>query len=508
MSRVERWGLGFALALCAALMWSLRGYVTDDTFIHLQYATHLAAGRGMVFNVGERIYGCTSPLWVTLLADAIALGFDGLTAAKVIGAAAALASVGLFMQLMRRTVRDPSLRAAATIAWAGNAWMVRWSMSGMETPLAAALTLAGFVAFTEGSSWGARPLRTGALWALAALARPEAVFLLLLWGVFLLIETDDRAGLRRLVLGLLAPVVVYGGWLAFTRLYFGTFWPQTFVAKVAGGEELHAHAQNLWRLVRIVLATEGLLALVLVLSLLLGGRRMWPSAVPSQRLVPWAWMIGLPTLYVARGVPVISRYLVPVLPVIGWLAWRAADRWWMGDDPGPARRRFGTILAVVLASLVVAQNLVVYRAEVLPHVRSFSPAIERSLIVWGRWFDRNADARAVIATPDIGAIGYYSRRRVVDLGGLVTPAMVPGLARTGPEDVVAGFFFATFSRPDYLVDRAPAGRELTVRSPYGPCLRLLGQANVPNLGVASPDPVVYSFYQVNWAAFDSLRAMR
>ena len=29
---------------------------------------------------------------------------------------------------------------------------------------------------------------------------------------------------------------------------------------------------------------------------------------------------------------------------------------------------------------------------------------------------------------------------------------------------------------------------------------------MPNLGVARPEPVVYSFYRIDWAVFDSLRA--
>lgn len=505
---VERWALAGGLLLAAALMWPLRGYVTDDTFIHLQYAHNVAAGHGLVFNVGERVYGCTSPLWAALLADAMALGFDGLGAAKAIGAAATLASIALFLQLLRRTVSTPALRAAATFAWAGNAWMVRWSTSGMETPLAVALTLAGFVAFTEGQRWGARPVRTGALWALAALTRPEAVFLLLMWGVCLLIDADDRDGLRRLVFGALAPVSVYGGWLLFARLYYGTFWPQTLVAKTAGGVGLAYHAQNLWRQARIVGATDGLLAVVLVLALVFGGRRLWSRGLHAQRLVPWAWVAALPVLYTARGVPVLSRYLLPLLPVLAWLAWRAADRWWSGDDPGPARRRLATVLAATLAVLVLTQNLVVYRTQVLPHVRTFSPALRQSLVAWGRWFDRHTDAQAVIATPDIGAIGYFSRRRVVDLAGLVTPAMVPCLTRATPEDAVAEFCFATFSRPDYLVDRAPEHQALSIRSPYRACLTSLGEARVLNLGIARPEPVVYSFYKVNWAVFDSLRAAR
>ena len=44
MTRVERVGLITGLLLVLALMWPVRHYLTDDTFIHLQYARHLAPG--------------------------------------------------------------------------------------------------------------------------------------------------------------------------------------------------------------------------------------------------------------------------------------------------------------------------------------------------------------------------------------------------------------------------------------------------------------------------------
>ena len=507
MTRIERIGLVVGLVLAAVLMWPTRGYLTDDTFIHLQYARHLADGSGLVFNVGERVYGCTSPLWVTLLADGMLLGFDGLTAARVIGFVATLLSVALFLQLLRRTVHDPAIRAIATVVWAGHAWMIRWSMSGMETPLAVALTLAGFVAFTEGRQWGARPVRTGALWALAALTRPEAGLLLLLWGSALLIDTETRDSLRRFLAGALPPAIIYGAWLLFARFYFGTFWPQTLVAKSVGNQDMATHMDNLWRQIRVFGATDGILLLALVAGMLFGSR--WRAMRPSaQRFIPWAWALGLPALYVARGVPVISRYVVPLMPVIAWLAWRSVERWWMGDEPSSARRRQGLVFAGILGAVVLVQNLVVYRTTVLPQVRTFTPALESSLGRWGRWFHDHTPKDAVIATPDIGAIGYYSERRVVDLAGLVTPEMVPFLARGTQEQATAAFAFAAFSRPDYLIDRAPAPLDLLHRSPYVSALTPIGHAAVPNLGIARPGTAVYTFYRVDWAAFDSLRARR
>lgn len=506
LTRVEKLGLAFALALALALMWPVRGYLTDDTFIHLQYATNLAHGHGFVFNVGERVYGCTSPLWVALIADGIALGADGIATARVLGLVATLWSVVLFLQLMRRDLRLPEMRAFATVAWAGHAWMIRWSLSGMETPLAVALVLAGFVAFTEGKQWGSRPVRTGALWALAALTRPEAVFLLVLWGVFLVVDTESRAGLRRLLFGAIPPALIYGGWLLFARFYFGTFWPNTLDAKVAGGEGFAYVIGTIWRQAKIVAATDAALLGALFAALLFGSRRLWPQRVQAQRLLPWVWLGAVPLLYVMRGVPVLSRYLVPLLPILAWLAWRAVERWWGAREAQPGDRRGAILLAGALATLALVQNFTVYRTAVLPQVRSFSAGLERSLVPWGRWFETHAAPQASIATPDIGALGYYSRRRIVDLAGLVTPAMLPALRREPPETAIANFRFAEFSRPDYLVDRAREPFDLTRRSPFAAALVPLGHASVPNLGISRPGEAVYSVYRVDWAAYDSLVA--
>jgi hypothetical protein len=508
LSRIERVAMVVSVGILLAMTLSIRDYLTDETFIHLQYARHLAGGHGLVFNLGERVYGCASPLWVALLADGIALGLDGVVWAKILGVVAAIASLGWFMQLLRRTVATPAVRAAATVGWAGHAWMARWAMSGMETPLAVALVLAGFVAFTEGRTWGARPVRTGSLWALAALTRPEVMLLLFLWGVCLLIETEDRFGLRRLIAGLLPPLVIVGGWLLFARFYFGTFWPQTLVAKTMGASTLGMQLDNAWRQVRLIGATDGVLLLLLAMGLVLARVPRALGFGSAHRWLPWAWVIGLPALYLSRGVEVLSRHVLVVLPILAWLAWRAAERWWTGSASGQTSERASHVgmLAAAVMVLVLAQNLLVFQKSVIPHVRSFSPGLRQSLIRWGQWFDRNTPANAVIATPDIGAIGYFSRRSVVDLTGLVTPAMVPLLARETPEEAVATFGFAAFSRPDYLVDRGPEPYALRRASRYGSALVPLGYTPMPQLGIATGGPTTYSYYRVDWAEFDSLRA--
>lgn len=497
MTRIERVALVIGLVLAAWLMWPMRDHVTDGTFVHLQYARHLAQGRGPVFNVGEHVYGCTSPLWAALIADAVVLGMDPLVAARVLGALASLATIPLFLQLMRRTVRLAPLRAFATVAWSSNAWMAEWAMSGIETPLAVALMLAGFVAFTEGHSVGSRPVRTGTLWALAALTRPQLVYLLLLWGILLLVDANNRAGLRRLVYGILPPVIVYGTWMLFARLYFGTFWPRALAVRDDEGG-----LEGLSQLVNQALLTDGVHIALLAAALVFAGRRLWGLKPTALHFLPWLWVLSLPILYATRGAPPLSRRMLVIVPVLAWLAWRAADAWWSGDDPeSKPRRTQATVLGLAVAALAVVINLVVHQTVVIPDVRERSAMLREGLMTWGEWFGRHAPSNAAIASTEVGALGYASGRRVHDLTGYLSPQL-QHITRDRP-DAVARLEFAAVARPTFLVARGATPFELRQKSPYAAALTPLGRAPAP---VKRGDPdSVYTFYRIDWSVYESMR---
>jgi hypothetical protein len=210
-------------------------------------------------------------------------------------------------------------------------------------------------------------------------------------------------------------------------------------------------------------------------------------------------MAAVPLLYMVRGVPVLSRYLVPLLPLLAWLAWRLLD-----GALVRARPRAVQAVGAVITVLVLAQNLFTLERVVKPQVDSFTAGMRGGLEPWGRWFATHSRVDAVIAAPDIGALGYFSQRRVVDLAGLVTPKMVPILAKLSPEDAVARFEFMKFSRPDFVVDRADVAWDLERRSRWARALARIGIATLPNLGISRPTPAVYSFYRVDWAIVDSI----
>ncbi|MEP7028047.1 MAG: hypothetical protein ABI960_05585, partial [Candidatus Eisenbacteria bacterium] len=217
-----------ALALYGALLWPIRMSVTDDTFIHLVFAKHFRDGLGLVFNVGQPVFGTTSPLW------SLGLGFLGRTGVDLLllarglsmlfGALAIVAFAIFLRRFLESWVSEQGFGAGraelawalGTLAFAGDAWLVRWSATGMETALAVFLTIAGFASYVSRRPWGNRVLVPAAWWSLAALARPEASVLLALLLLRIVVTgSQPRLKLVRVAWVLFPIAIVHGAWLAY-----------------------------------------------------------------------------------------------------------------------------------------------------------------------------------------------------------------------------------------------------------------------------------------------------
>src|SRR5580693_6197599 len=105
---LPRWLLPAAAAACllyfAAEAWMLGfdlGFPLDDSWIHLQFARNLAAGRGLSYNPGELVTGSTAPLWTALLALLAYLPGNPVAWAQLAGALLYLAGIDATWRLAR-----------------------------------------------------------------------------------------------------------------------------------------------------------------------------------------------------------------------------------------------------------------------------------------------------------------------------------------------------------------------------------------------------------------------
>jgi len=501
-----------ALALYAGLLWPIRNSVTDDTYIHLVFAKHFRDGLGLVFNPGQPVFGTTSPLWSLGLGFLGRTGVDLLWLARTLSMLFGAASIVAFAMFLRRFLeswvseqgygasRGELAWALGTIAFAGDVWLVRWSATGMETACATFLVTAGFAAYVMIRPWGNRVLLPAAWWSLAALARPEASVLLVLLVLRVLMSASPgRVKLVRLGWVLLPMVLIHGVWLAYALSLYGTAVPATLAAKAAGGLGPRVFLDLILRQGKAIIAGRGIELLVLVAFAPALVTRFWVRR--ADHFVPLGWLLGLPLLYALRGVPAISRYLVPLLPLIvayawGTLAWLAA-----GSRRRPALAVAGLCVAGVLS---LANSLYTYTRFVVPQADAFSQDVDGTLGALGRWCREHTPKGTEIAMPDIGAFAYFADRPVVDLAGLVTPQITPLLQRYGYDDVVVNMRFEGVARPPYLIDRADMPRRMMFQSPYASCLIVISVGRVDQRGIQHPEPAYYTLYRVDWVAFDRL----
>ncbi|HET8578338.1 MAG TPA: hypothetical protein VFO18_14675 [Methylomirabilota bacterium] len=457
----------------------LSGFPLDDPWIHFQFARNLAEGHGFAYNPGVPVAGSTAPLWTVLLAAAFALFGSHPALAKGIGIAAALGTALLARRLGSRWTGDPMLGALAGILTALAAPLVWGALSGMEVSLAALLVTAALLAHTAQREWTA-----ALLLGLATLARPEAVLLVPLLWLARPLTLRRTAIIFGVVAAVLAPAV------AFNLVTAGAPWPATASAKIEGGlvgllrgmrEPVASTlirrpwqfevewAETLWR-------ANMLLPLLLVPGLWVLARRLGRAALPAAVLL--LQPVGMALLAPYRG-PAFQegRYASQLLPLAIVVATMALIP--LGASSWPRRLAAAALIVAGLAALPAAAERYGWAVQ----------NIEAMQVRLGRWAALHTPRDARLGLNDVGAIAYISRREVLDLMGLVTPAIIP-YRRDGESGVLR---YLERTCPDYLVIFPAWFPELSARADrFTPIYRLRLEHNT----VAGADEMVV--YETAW----------
>ena len=412
----------------------------EDSYISLRYAENLAAGHGLVYNIGERVFGASTPLYILLLAGLVKLNLPALMIVKGLAILADCATAFLWCRRLRHTTGTNAATVFFALVFALYPAMVQVSVSGMETSFALLL-----LTLALQNDFERRPELGGFFLGTLMLVRPDgalaaAVLLALQW---------RKTGQVPMKAASVAGMIVLP-WLAWAASFYGTPLPNSIPAKAAAYNlhrptilpnvldtlALFAPIRGLW--MRVVAS------LVLFPCLLFGLRAAWrrddSRAIVLLFVAWWLYLVLPKTLLFTWYLPLL---LLPgiVLAALGFaelsrreLHWKRVH--WRPQWSTPAAAVMTCALAVWLGWLIDSAGRV-QRAE---------EKVRRQV---GLWLREHTPEDARIAMEPIGYIGYYSQRRILDLVGLVSPEMVP-LNRRG-----AGWF-AEMQRkfhPDYIVER-------------------------------------------------------
>lgn len=468
------------------------GYTPDDTFIYLQFAKNLVHGNGIAFNAGEPTYGITSPLWLFVIALGGSMGIDLALAAKAVDLVIASGAIIVFYLAAYELIRDMIVAMLATLAFSLHIWLLRWAGSGMETSLSVLLVLAALL-FCLRNEY----LLSVITAALLALVRPEAVLFVGFIAADIYVNSQDKRRGASLMAKLAAVyAAILAPWLVYAYRTFGTVVPNTALAKSRSGFSLAGLGSELWNIGAIVGASDG----VAVLCVLAAGLLLWRSVrfAPEeerffhfrQALFGLGWVVALPALYVLRNVTVVSRYMLLVTPFLSL----AAFAFLFGLLMRSRFRRFAYAAMFVFTGCVVLQSQVAYRAVVAPGVEAFEAGMNSSLVSIGHWMKEHTAPGETILCWDIGAIGYYSDRRICDAAGLVTPGMIP-FVQEGLDlrDMTERKLYRPYCNVTYIVHRAEEPNELRGNRALIP----LFTRPFYRMGLIKMRQDYYTVYQVN-----------
>lgn len=449
-------GLSMATYAAYSNLGSGPGFPLDDAWIHMTYARNLAQHGEWAFIAGQPSSAATSVIWVLLLTPGAWLGLAPTLWAWLLGWLA-LWAVGALGAI---TLAQLAPQQARSAPWLGALLVVEyhlvWSaLSGMETVLFAALCLAAMHLALRPAP---HALAAGALAGLAMLVRPEGLTLLAPLAIVLVVRRSKPGAWLQLAAGFVLFLVPY---LLFNYNLSGTWWPSTLYAKQA--EYAVLLAQPLWlrfgAQAAAPLTGVGLLALPGFAAFIIDAakRREW------LRLAWVAWALGFLLLFALR-LPVVyqyGRYAMPVLPIYLVLSAAGAAQALAGLASPAWRRRLATTWlasAALVALAFYALGARAYQRDVT--------FIETQMVAAANWLAHNTPPDARVAAHDIGALGYFAPRLLVDLAGLVSPEVVPFIR---DEARLAAYLDST--RVEYLVvfpnwyEQLPAGQQLLYQAP-------------------------------------------
>jgi hypothetical protein len=432
----EKFLLGIFVILSVLFLYiTFLNWAYDDPFITFRYAKNLVAGYGFVYNPGERILSTTTPLF-TLLLSAIHLVTTDIHFLAILIGVVSLIIGGLLLFDLSRSWNS------LLVGWTGLLLYTTFPLLartlGSETPLYLALCIAVYAFYAR-----KRYELTAVFAGLATLARPDGILVPLILGADYLMHRRGSIPWR--------PVVIFSGivaaWVLFAWFYFGSPLPVTLLAKQRQGAMLISQGfiENFPSILSEYLRWPYVLQSILAIFGLiyaLWKKRAW--------VVFLAWPILYFLAYSFLGVSGYFWYYAPLVPGfivatgLGISGIRdlfhsiAKERsFWIGQTVNVMT---GLLLLILLISNV--RNL--YQA---------SRQVDNRYAIYkasGEWLRENTNPEDKVGSLEVGIIGYYSERTMVDFAGLIQPKVAERLDPDSTYEDAATWAIETY-RPDYIV---------------------------------------------------------
>ncbi|CAN5757352.1 hypothetical protein BH10ACI4_BH10ACI4_15320 [soil metagenome] len=403
------WRVLPAISIVAFLCWCSGASKIDDSFIYARYVENALAGHGMVFNVGEHVNALTSPLFAYLL----------LLCSWILHGNVLLATIllSVFFMMAACAVAEIVVPFSGLLL-AGTAYF--YELVGMETSLFVFLLLI-CIALLKFERYNWLPL----CGLLTVLSRFEGGLLVVLIALEMYRRKTAPAWTA-----LIPPIAVTGAYLILNHSYYDAYLPSSAIAKLGQGFSGYWGRWPTAFLGHLELLQEPFQATLYLVPILLGlataGLVSRSSPLLNRIALPFCSLLLL--FYV--GFNMTGLYFWYFAPFILFAVLYAAH--------SIPRTRASYVIAGGFIALLVALNANFLRQP--RQERRYAGYVDA-----GQWLRNNTPANARIAAVEIGFLGWYSQRYLIDIVGLTTPKNAEHVAQ---RDLAA---WLREDRPDYIL---------------------------------------------------------
>jgi arabinofuranosyltransferase len=459
----------------------------DDVFISMRVAENAANGNGPFFNANEHVEGYSNPLWVALLASGSRLLFNDfhsdfrlLWFAKILSFIFGI-GVFIFLYLIVKKYIPPNesllpMQLVVILIAVSCGSFVLWCCGGMETTLTAFLFTFSIFLFqkvlkqrSESNTIGiVSSILFSFVLVLSALTRPEPI----LNGIaaiifFLFIFRKDIRWKHRMAV-LLPMVIIFSSFLFWRYITFDDLLPNTFYAKTGGGLKSY------------FLSTKYLFGGIFFI----GGPFLLSVLFISWKknpLIQYCLLLILVSfffiLYSGGDWMAGYRFFIPVAPAFFLLMTFGISSISQNLHEIENKRiskLSGFVILLAICSSFAGRMLIRGEIPIDPAWSSVTGHSTPWDYVVGDWIHQHASKNAVVATNEIGLIGYMNPSvRIIDLGGL-SDKHIAKQAKRGEN---ANADYVLNQKPDYIT--LPANGETAIAITGEPAIK----------AHAKPDPL-------------------
>ena len=408
------------------------GFPLDDPWIHLTFAKNLVDYHSFSYFKNEMATaGSTSPIYTLLLAAGFLVTSNEMILSYILGIAFLILSSVFFYKLSSYEFEKEGIYALlVTAVFLVDKWMNFISVSGMETTMFIFILIATAYFYRQ-----KKVLPFAVFVSLILWSRPDGLAFIGAIAIDIMLQTyfsksnpDIKLFSKNdfVKIGIIATVffVLY---VLMNYTLSGSLLPNTYNAKLtyyapefrSRADFLKGEVWNYFTAGSYAIVMVGFFAGTILALFDLFKKKYNNSFLYVIFILAFIFMYWYKLPYAHR----FGRYMMPVIPFLVIVSSVGFKEFFKSFGKYINNRTvaiYGTVLILLLIIVLSFNNYLDNKSEYIKECKY----INDRQVMAAKWIKDNTQENDIIATHDVGAIGFYSQRKIIDVAGLVTPELI------------------------------------------------------------------------------------